>query len=445
MSSANNESEIGVTTNYEGVDFFTDESLFDDPYPYFDYLRSEKGPVWIDDRYNLAVVTGHDEEMTVLREHETFSSCNAPVGPFAPLPVAVDGDDADPIIEQYRDQLPMHEYMVTMDPPRHHEYRDLMKRLFTPRRLKENEDFMWRLADEQLDGFIEHGKVEFSNSYASPFAGLVIADLLGVPAEDMPRFREWFEAQLQGASEEGMIAGNPLEFFQSSFDGYIRERRDQPRSDVLTHLAEATFHDGTKPDVEELAREAAFVFAAGQETTVRLITFAMRHLAEHQDVQELLRRDRALIPNFLEEMLRLESPIKVHFRMARKTTTLGGVTLPAGIAVMLVNGAANRDPRRFDQPAAAQVDRSNASDQLAFSRGVHTCLGQHLARAEGRVTLERAFDRMADIRICDDEHGPAGARRWEYLPSWLFRGLNALHLEFTPTVAGSPSPRAAGR
>jgi cytochrome P450 family 150 subfamily A5 len=382
----------------------------------------------------MAVVTGHDEEMTVLREHDNFSSCNAPVGPFAELPVKVEGDDADPIIAQYRDQLPMHEYMVTMDPPQHHEYRNLLKSLFTPRRLKENEDFMWRLADEQMDGFIDAGKVEFSNAYASPFAGLVIADLLGVPSEDMPRFREWFEAQLQDAGgQDGMIAGNPLEFFQNSFSSYISARREKPRRDVLTHLAEATFSDGSKPDVEELAREAAFVFAAGQETTVRLITFALRHIADNPEVQEQLRRDRALIPNFLEEMLRLEAPIKVHFRMVRKTLALGGVTLPAGMTVMLVNGAANRDPRHFEDPSHAQVERSNAYDQLAFSRGVHTCLGQHLARAEGRVTLERLFDRTSDIRISESEHGPAGARRWEYLPSWLFRGLAVLHLDFTPT------------
>ena len=422
-----------VTTEFEGVDFFTDESLFDDPYPYLDFLRDAKGPVWIDDRYNMAVVTGHDEEIAVLRDHDTFSSCNAPVGPFAPLPEPVEGDDAGPLIEQYRDQMPLHEFMVTMDPPDHNEYRGLMKRLFTPMRLKENEDFMWRLADEQMDPFIGTGRVEFTNAYASPFAGLVIADLLGVPAADMPRFRDWFETQLQDIGEGQKMTEDPLAFFQDSFAAYITERRDQPRGDVLTHLAEARFSDGTEPEVAALAREAAFVFAAGQETTVRLLTFALRYLAEHPDDQELLRRDRELIPNFLEEMLRLESPIKVHFRLARRTTTLAGVMVRAGMTVMLMNGAANRDPRRFEEPAAARLDRHNAREQLAFSRGVHSCLGQSLARAEGRVTMERVLDRMSDIHISEAEHGPAGARRWEYLPTWLFRGLSELHVEFTPT------------
>jgi cytochrome P450 len=103
----------------------------------------------------------------------------------------------------------------------------------------------------------------------------------------------------------------------------------------------------------------------------------------------------------------------------------------------LFNGAANRDPRNFDQPAKVQIDRPNSREQLAFSRGVHSCLGQSLARAESRVTIERVLDRMGDIRISEAHHGPAGARRWDYMPTWLFRGLNDLHLEFTPTDGGN--------
>ena len=165
------------------------------------------------------------------------------------------------------------------------------------------------------------------------------------------------------------------------------------------------------------------------------MTFSMRHLAEHPEHQELLREDRDLIPNFIEEMLRLESPIKVFFRLARRTTTLGGVTIPAGTSVALFNGAANRDPRRFGDPNEVRLDRANAREQVAFSRGIHTCLGQSLARAEARVTLERVLDRMRDIRVSEAEHGPPDARRWEYLPTWLFRGLTELHLEFTPVPA----------
>jgi cytochrome P450 len=307
-----------------------------------------------------------------------------------------------------------------------------MWRLFTPRQMKKNEDFMWRLADEKIDEFVADGKVEFSHQYASPYAGLVIADLLGVPDDDMPRFRAWFEGQFERLEQESGVTGDPLRFFEDSFSRYVTERRAEPRDDVLTQLAEARFSDGSIPDVEAIARESAFIFVAGQETTVRLITFSLRYLAEHPDAQARLRRERDLIPNFLEEMLRFESPIKVHFRMARRTTELGGVTIPAGMSVMLVNGAANRDPRRFENPGEVQIDRENARDQVAFSRGPHSCIGQSLARSESRVTIERVLDRMGDIRVSESEHGPAGDRRWEYLPTWLFRGLTELHLEVTP-------------
>ena len=403
---------------FEETDFFLDESLFDDPYPYYDYLREERGPVWYDARYDVVVVTGHEEETAVLRDHATFSSCNSPSGPFPGLSVPVEGDDADPMIEQCRPELPMGEYMVCLDPPQHDDYRGLMWRLFTPRQMAKNEAFMWGLADELIDRFVDTGHV--------------IADLLGVPDEDMPAFRAWFEGRRGAFVDDTSIIGDPLAFFQESFSRYVVERRDQPRDDILTHLAEATFADGSTPSADEIGRESAFIFAAGQETTVRLMTFAMRYLAEHPEVQERLRADRDLIPNFVEEMLRVESPVKAHFRMARRTTSLGGVPIPAGTTVMLMNGAANRDPRRFPDPDTVDVERPNAREQLAFSRGAHSCLGQSLARAESRVTMERVLDRMGEIRISAAEHGPAADRRWRYDPTWLFRGLTALHLEFPP-------------
>ena len=422
---------------FEGVDFFSDDTLIDDPYPYFEFLREEKGPVWTEPQYGVAIVTGHTEAMEVLRDHDTFSSCNSPTGPFPGLPVAPEGDDATPLIDEYRDQLPMHEFMVTMDPPLHSELRGLIRGLFTPRRLKENEDFMWRLADEQLDEFLPSGHCEFVDQYAAPYTSVVIADLLGVPDEDRSRFRQLFDKQLMAevSEEQQILADNPLAYIEDAFTGYIEDRRATPRSDVLTHLALAMYSDGSVPEVASLAREASFVFAAGQETTVRLLAFAIRHLAEHQDVQQRLREDRGLIPEFVEEMLRLESPIKAYFRMARRTTTLGGTTIPAGTSVMLLPGAANRDPRQFVEPGTVALDRANAREQLAFSRGVHSCLGQPLARSEARITLERVLDRMPEFQVAEEHHGTPGARSWEYLPTWIFRGLSSIHLTFRTQMA----------
>ena len=128
--------------------------------------------------------------------------------------------------------------------------------------------------------------------------------------------------------------------------------------------------------------------------------------------------------------MRLESPIQGEFRLSRVPITVGGVDLPAGTTVMLHNGAANRDPRQFEDPGELRLDRVNGRQHLGFGFGIHTCAGAPLARAEARVSLERILDRMDDIRISEAEHGPAGDRRYEYTPIYMFRGLERLYLEF---------------
>ena len=425
-----------MTSDWETIDFFNDESLVEDPYPYFEQLRSQC-PVLPLPHLGVVAVTGYDEATDVYREVDTFSSCNAVVGPFAAFPVPLEGDDVGDIIDRYRDQLPMNEHMVTMDPPAHARERALLMRLITPKRLKENEAFMWRLADQQLDEFVAAGRCEFIGAYSQPFAMLVVADLLGVPEADHRQFREGFGLAAPpgeiGAGDEPREL-NSLAFLDGWFAKYVEARRREPRKDVLTDLALATYPDGATPDVIAVVRTATFLFAAGQETTARMLGAALRYLAEQPALQNELREHRDRIPGFIEEVLRMESPVKADFRLARRRTTIGGVDIPAGTPVMLLNGAANRDPRRFECPAELRVDRVNAQSHIAFGRGEHACPGGPLARAEGRVSLERILDRMQDIRLSEEHHGPPSARRFAYTPTWVLRGLSQLHLEFTPAT-----------
>ena len=384
------------------------------------------------------MVTGYDEATAVYNDPDTFSSCNSPTGPFPGFPVALEGDDVSALIEQHRDQLPMSDQLLTFDPPIHNAHRALLMRLMTPKRLRENEEFIWRLADRQIDEFIDRGRCEFIGEYGQPFAMLVVADLLGVPESD----HEMFRARLAGGSrgETGTVGGtgdealahNPLEFLYEQFVAYVEDRRREPRNDVLTGMANATFPDGSIPEPIDVARIAANLFAAGQETTVRLFGTALQRIGDDPELQQLLRDHREHIPNFIEECLRTDSPVKGDFRLARRTTELGGVTIPAGTTVMVVNGAANRDPGHFDRPTDFEVERANARDNLAFGRGPHACPGAPLARTEGRITIERLLDRMDDIRVSEQEHGPAGARRYDYVPTYILRGVSRLHLEFEP-------------
>jgi cytochrome P450 len=419
-------------SDWRTVDFFSDDDLVEDPYPYFDQLRGECPVLPLPN--GVVAVTGFDEASQVYLEGNDFSSCNSVIGPFAQFPVALEGDDVGDTIDRYRDQLPMLEHMVTMDPPAHTRERALLMRLISSRRLKDNEDFMYRLSDRLLDEFAEAGQCEFIAAYSQPFAMLVVADLLGVPESDHDRFREGFGLSAAPGKIGSQTVGdgnlNPLAWLDDWFSGYIEDRRREPRGDVLTDLALATYPDGSMPEVTAVVRTATFLFAAGQETTARLLAVALKYLAERPELQDQLRADNALIPNYIEEALRIESPVKADFRMARRSTSIAGVDVAAGTPVMLLNGAANRDPRRFDQPDQFRVDRPNSRAHMAFGRGNHTCPGGPLARAEGRVSLERILDRLRDIRLSEEHHGPPGDRHFRYEPTWVLRGLTQLHLEF---------------
>ncbi|ORB84018.1 cytochrome [Mycobacterium kansasii] len=426
-------------SDYDSIDFFTDPSLVPDPYPYFDYLRS-RNPVLRLPHHGVVAVTGYEEAAAVYKDTDSFSNCVALGGPFPPLPFEPAGDNINAQIDQHREKFPMYEHMVTMDPPDHTRARSLLSRLLTPSRLKQNEEFMWRLADRQLDEFLGNGRCEFISEYSKPFATLVIADLLGVPEDDHKEFRVMLGAERPGSRVGGFdhesVGTNPLQWLDEKFCSYIEDRRREPRGDVLTALATAKYPDGSTPEVIDVVRSATFLFAAGQETTAKLLSAALQVLVERPDIQERLRANRSLIPAFIEESLRLESPVKSDSRLARRTTNIAGVDITAGTVVVVLPGAVNRDPRRFDNPHEFRLDRKNVREHMAFARGVHSCPGAPLARVEGRVSIERILDRMSDIAVDPARHGPAGDRRYRYEPTYILRGLTELHLTFTPT--GSP-------
>jgi cytochrome P450 len=414
-------------TDLTTANFFRDRSVQDDPYPYFDAVRAES-PVWREPHFGVFLVTGHDEALEVYNDSAHFSSCNVVSGPFVPFPEPF-GDDVEDVtdaIERHREMLPFSDQLPSFDPPEHTAHRALMMRLLTPGRLRENEEFMAGLSGRLLEQLIATGRCDVVDDYAKPFALLVVAELEGVPEEDHPTFAEGF-----GKVTEGM-QHKPLEFLYEQFSAYIADRRREPRDDIMTKMATATFPDGSMPEVNDVALLAANLFTGGQETTVRLLSFALRILAERQDLQARLRADRDLIPGFVEETLRYESPLRAQFRMAKVRTTVGGVDIPAGSTMLLLPGAANRDPRKFADPATFDPERENAIYHLAFGHGIHHCAGAHLARAEGKVTINRLLDLTSGFSISEQSHGPADARRWEYLPTYFLRGLQRLDLELTP-------------
>jgi len=420
-------------SSVDELDYFTSKSLVADPYPYFDHLRGEC-PVRREPHHGVVMVTGYEESAAILADSKAFSSCNALSGPFPGFPVPLKGNDVSELVETYRDQLPMSHELTTMDPPKHSAYRALVARYFTPKHVSATEPFMRGLADRLIDEFVDRGECELIMEFSGPYSLLNICALLGVPESDHQTLVDEMldpHRPLLAGSTQGAMPADPFAFLHERFTAYIEDRLEEPRDDVMSSLVSTPFPDGSTPELMDAVRLASLLFIAGVGTTAGLLAAAFQLLGERPDLQQLLRDEPERIPNFLEETLRIDSPIKGTFRLARVTKTVGGIEIPAGSTVMLVIGAANRDPRKFECPDEFHVDRKNARQHLAFGNGVHTCVGAPLARAESRVAVERALARLRNIRISEPVHGPVGSRTYKYVPGYLARSLQSLHLEFT--------------
>lgn len=419
--------------DYAQADFYKDVSLVADPHPFFAYLRG-KGPVTpLPGREGLAI-TGFDEAIQVMLDSDRFSSANATNGALVRLPFVPDGDDIRTQVEEAREQGAFDDFIATTEGPRHVELRSLLSRLFTPSRLKAIDAELVGTADSLIDEFVHTGKVDLVRQYGRPFTTLVIADLLGVPSDGRALFREYLKdsipAEIGGtskASAEHGIAKVGMQIY-----GYLAERRHAPRDDILTDLALATYPDGSEPTLQDLAALGAFLFGAGQDTTNHLIGNGMRILATRPDLQEALRDDPSLIPDFVEETLRFDGSVKGEGRLCVKTTMVGGVEIKAGTPILVALMGANRDDRRFDDPNVFRLGRPKAKEHLAFGRGAHTCIGAPLARSEARVSFERLLARLGNVRVSEKHHGPAGDHRFEYEPTYILRALKNLNLKFDP-------------
>src|SRR5579863_4431226 len=249
--------------DFTATDYFSDESVAADAYPYFDFLL-EGRRVWREPYHGVVMVAGHAEVLAVLRDTASFSNCNIVAGPSFRFPVELAGDDVSGLVEQHRDALPMSDQIITFDPPKHTAHRALLMGLITPKRLKENEEFMWRLADRQLDEILPAGQCEFIDEFAQPYTLLVIADLLGVPESDHKSLLERTgigERRLLGMAGAEQPAHSSLERLYDYFTERIEQLRDEPQGDVLTGMANATFPDGSTPEPVEVARIASNLFS----------------------------------------------------------------------------------------------------------------------------------------------------------------------------------------
>ena len=420
-------------TNYSGEDLFTSHAIAESPFEFFEFLR-EQGPIVPLGYRNVVVVTGYEEGIAIFKDDQNFSAINTVTGPFLPL----DFDparDVDEQIEACRAGNPYLGTIMSEDEALHAKSKAILNGMITPARLKANEAYMYELADQIIDEFIAKGTFNVISDFGSPFAQLTVADLLGVPKEDNDAIRQLVAppGQLPGNLGGGFdMATNPLARMGMQFYGYIAERRANPRADVLTLMAQQTYEDGSLPEIVDIVGLATFLFGAGQDTTVQLFSAMLRRLSDEPGLADRLRAEPGRIADFVDENLRMEGTSKATFRFVRRPVTIGGFDFQPGQHVMLQILGMNRDPRRFDEPATFDIDRKNGRTHVAFGRGLHACAGAPLARAEGRVAVERLLARMKNIRLSDARHGPKGARRFTRLPNYSLYGVTEQWMDFDP-------------
>jgi cytochrome P450 len=420
----------------ENRDFFTDYEIAKDPYPFFEAIRAH-GPIWQPKGKDYLIVTGFDQTIEVLNNHRDFSAIIGLAGAGAPLPFTPEGSDITAQIEAARPQILGGDQVVMLDDEPHTKLRGLMNRLFVPSRLKANEKFMTELAERMVSEAVAKGGCELVEEIATPFVTLVIADLLGVPADDRQTFMDMIAASpapgnLDPALNTHVGEAHPMVAMTGYFYRYISERQAEPRQDILTELAQAEYADGTRPSMMDLMTLGVFIFGAGQDTSAKLLGNAMRYLIDVPGLQDQLRADPSLIPALLEETLRLEGSTKQLSRLARHDTRIGDIPVKAGTKVLIGLPGPNRDPQRWDDPQAFRLNRPKIREHLAFGRGKHVCAGAPLARAEVRVIIERFLAQTSNIDLDEATHGPRGARNFDFDPSFIIRGLTSLDVKLTP-------------
>jgi cytochrome P450 len=327
----------------------------------------------------------HEDITQVLRDGETFSSAH--------------------IIDLIMGPIMGEHIMLGMDDPEHRRYRAIVSTAFRQKVLAQwEQELVVDVANELIDAFAGRGSADLVREFNFPFPTKVISGILGLPREDYRQFQRWTTAILSFFTklDEAIVASQEVKEYMSVI---LAERRSAPREDLISELAQAEL-DGERLSDEEIFSFLRLLLPAGVETTYRATGNMLFSLLSNPDQLEAVRSDRELIPQAIEESLRLETPLLNITRLATKDALVGGVLIPAGSTVMLMLAAANRDEARYRDPDNYDVLRASPKPHISFGHGPHACLGTHLARLEMRVALNLLFDRLPNLRLDPEGHDP---------------------------------------
>ena len=364
-----------------GVSYdLTSSAFIEDPYRTYEQLR-RKDPVHRMRLIEAWALTRYEDVQDVLIDHRRFTNA-----------------ERNYDYMQYRTFL-------DLDPPDHTRLRGLVSKAFTPRAVRELGPRIQELVDELLDAVAGKNRIDLISDFAFPLPVIVIAEMLGVPAQDRARFREW--------SDDIALSVNPLlnsqqiarvqqatEELFDYFEGIIEQRRQAPRNDMISALLAAE-EEGDRLTHEELLSTLMLLLVAGNETTRNLIGNGMLALLKNPAQLKKLRDHPELLDSAINELLRYDSPVQIDSRNAIDDVEIGGKRIAAGQRILAIVGAANRDPQAFANPDELDIGRDEVS-HLSFGRGIHYCLGSPLAILEGRIAFTSLLERFSSIRLASD-------------------------------------------
>ena len=377
------------------------------PYPYYGPLFAGPPPILNLGPMTFVLVARYADVTAGLRDHEHLSSVQPPPPP-------------DQI---YEGRFKGARNMLGSDPPQHSRLRRLVSRDFTPRRIRELEPRIRQIAKEQLDKVEAKGSFDVMADLANVLPVTVIAEMLGVPPELNAQFKHWSDTLISG---DNNIPGTPpsplivktVDELGDYFTAEIERRRKNPGSDLVSALV-AAHDEGDVMSSADLLSFVLLLLIAGNETTTNLIGNGTLALGRHPDQFDTLKRNPAMIPRAIEEMLRYDGPVQSTVRFTRQPLKLGGAEIPAESFVMMIVAAANRDPAQFKDPEKFDITR-DPNDHLAFGEGIHFCIGAPLARMEARIAFESIFERFPKLALKDPAIKP------KYKGSYFLRGLESL-------------------
>jgi cytochrome P450 len=387
-------------------------AMLADPYPFYARLRARAPVLWVGE-FGGWVVSRYADVATVFRSpHASSDRTGVARRTLAP-------EFAELFTKRSHS-------MLNNDPPRHTRLRLLVNKAFTPKTVEALAPFIQRFVDDVLDAAAARGRMDVIRELAYPLPATVIAEMLGVPAQDRDHFKQLSDDT--SAAVGSILTNIPPDVLRRSMAamdelleyirGVVAQRRAEPRDDLLTALVRAQ-EAGDRLSEEELLANAVLLLNAGHETTTNLIGNGTLALLRHPDQAQRLRDDPSLVPSAVEELLRYDSPVQFTSRLLTADLELGGKRLRAGQMVLLLLGSANRDPEQFADPDRLDIGRPD-NKHLAFGLGPHFCLGAPLARLEGRIVFETLLRRLPNLRL--DGRPP------ERRPNFNLRGLQSLEV-----------------